>query len=189
MRPTPTSRFRLVAVGFVAVCAACGPFGSLKRISRDANRAVARAEKSGAEQYAPYEFWGAKAYLEQAKILMGYSEYERAFDYGDRAKQLAEEAERKAKRVESGQSTERIDGLAAPDEVPTDDKPLAGDAGNAAESTGATSAEGEAPTVDVPLDASDPNSGGDTDAQETTGKRAKDQGGRGKGAKKKGGSQ
>jgi len=143
VRPTPTTRIRLVAVGIIAVCAACGPFGSVKRISRDANRAVARAEKAGAEQYAPYEYWGAKAYLEQAKVLMGYSEYERAFDYGDRARQLAEEAEKKAKRVESGQSTERVDGVAAPDEVPTEDKPLAGAAADGPPAEAEAAAEGK----------------------------------------------
>ena len=35
----------------------------------DASRAVADAEKAGAQQYAPYEYWGAVTYLEQSKVL------------------------------------------------------------------------------------------------------------------------
>jgi hypothetical protein len=96
----------LVAIAFVA---GCGPFGYLTKVSRDATRAVADAEAAGAEEYAPYEYWGAVAYLEQAKVLMAYSEYERSFDYGTRAKQLAEEAKKKADRREAGKDRETLD--------------------------------------------------------------------------------
>lgn len=86
----------------VVPVAGCGPFGYLSKVSRDATRAVADARAAGAEQYAPYEYWGAITYLEQARLLMAYSEYERSFDYGVRARQLAEEAKRKAVLRESG---------------------------------------------------------------------------------------
>lgn len=87
----------------------CGPFGYLGKVSRDASKAVADAKQAGAEQYAPYEYWGAVTYLEQAKILMAYSEYERSFDYGERAAQLAEEAKRKADKREAGEMKETLD--------------------------------------------------------------------------------
>ena len=35
---------------------------------------------------------------------MGYSEYERSFDFGERAKQLANEAKVKAQRVRKGET-------------------------------------------------------------------------------------
>jgi hypothetical protein len=95
----------------------CGPFGYLKKVATDATRAVADAEAAGAEEYAPYEYWGAVAYLEQAKILMGYSEYERSFDFGERAKQLANEAKIKAQRVRKGESVQRDENIAAPDQM------------------------------------------------------------------------
>jgi hypothetical protein len=101
----------------VAVSAGCGPFGYLKKVATDASRAVADAEAAGAEEYAPYEYWGAVAYLEQAKILMGYSEYERSFDFGERAKQLANEAKVKAQRVRKGESTIRDENVVAPDQM------------------------------------------------------------------------
>jgi hypothetical protein len=93
----------------VAFVAGCGPFGYLTKVARDATRAVADAEAAGAEEYAPYEYWGAVAYLEQAKVLMAYSEYERSFDYGTRAKQLAEEAKKKADRREAGKDRETLE--------------------------------------------------------------------------------
>lgn len=107
-----------VALGALGVVLSlgCGPFGFLKKVAVDASRAVGQAEKAGAKEYAPYEYWGAVTYLEQAKVLMAYSEYDRAFDYGDRAKQLAEEAKQKAARREAGQMRETADDKASKDE-------------------------------------------------------------------------
>jgi hypothetical protein len=99
------------------VCAGCGPFGYLKKVATDASRAVAEAEAAGAEEYAPYEYWGAVAYLEQAKVLMGYSEYERSFDFGERSKQLANEAKIKAQRVKKGESVVRDENVTAPSDM------------------------------------------------------------------------
>jgi hypothetical protein len=99
----------LLVAASAALLGGCGPFGYLGKVSRDATKAVADAERAGAEQYAPYEYWGAVSYLEQSKILMAYSEYERSFDYGTRAKQLAEEAKRKADKRESGHMKETLD--------------------------------------------------------------------------------
>jgi Domain of unknown function (DUF4398) len=106
----------LVAVLSMGLSTACGPFGYLKKVAVDASRAVGQAEKAGAQQYAPYEYWGAVTYLEQSKVLMAYSEYDRAFDYGDRAKQLAEEAKKKAARREAGEMRETADDKASKDE-------------------------------------------------------------------------
>jgi hypothetical protein len=97
--------------------AGCGPFGYIKRTATDASKAVSEAEASNAETHAPYEYWGAKAYLEQSKVMMAYSEYERSFDYGARAQQLALEAKIKADRVEAGESVQHADGVAAPEEL------------------------------------------------------------------------
>jgi hypothetical protein len=112
------SSFQISAVVAVALCAGCGPFGYLKKVAKDASRSVADAKAVGAEEYSPYEYWGSVAYLEQAKVLMGYSEYERSFDYGERATQLANEAKKKSERVEAGESVVHAEGVAAPDEDP-----------------------------------------------------------------------
>jgi len=99
-------RFAYITVLAALFLAGCGPFGYLKKVARESSKAVATAEAAGAEENAPYEYWGAVTYLEQAKILMGYSEYERSFDYGERAKQLAEEATVKAEKRRTGKMVE-----------------------------------------------------------------------------------
>ena len=137
LAPASVRRNRLVGVlGAVAMSLTlgCGPFGYLKKVAVDASRSVGQAEKAGAKQYAPYEYWGAVTYLEQAKVLMAYSEYDRAFDYGDRAKQLAEEAKKKAARRESGQMRETTADKAKQDEKDSAGK-AAGSAAPAAKGT------------------------------------------------------
>ncbi len=126
--PKPFRRIvQLTSVALLVTGVGCGPFGYLKKVAKDASKAVADAEAVEAEKYAPYEYWGAVSYLEQAKILMAYSEYERSFDYGVRAKQLAEEAKDKAERRESGRMKETMtDDDAAPAEG--SDAKAAGDA-------------------------------------------------------------
>jgi hypothetical protein len=119
--------------------AGCGPFGYLKKVARESSRSVAKAEAAGGEENAPYEYWGAVTYLEQSKILMGYSEYERSFDYGERAKQLAEEATKKAEMRRKGQMEQRSDALATPNELPKDGAAPAADAPAAGSGSGAAS--------------------------------------------------
>lgn len=87
----------------VLTLAGCGPLGYIRTVAKDATAAVAHARAAGAEELAPYEYWSAVTYLEQSKTLMAYSEYERSFDYGIRAQQLAEEAARKAKEREAAE--------------------------------------------------------------------------------------
>lgn len=106
-----------MSVAALVTAAGCGPFGYLKKVAKDASKAVADAKAAEAEKFAPYEYWGAVSYLEQAKVLMAYSEYERSFDYGVRAKQLAEEAKQKAERREAGQMKESIEEPAAEGKV------------------------------------------------------------------------
>jgi glucose-6-phosphate isomerase len=114
MRTSSFRRSSAAAAAAILLLLACGPFGYLKKVAKDATRSVADAKAAGAEQYAPYEYWGAVTYLEQAKILMAYSEYERSFDYGVRAKQLAEEAKKKADRREGETTEPPADGPATP---------------------------------------------------------------------------
>ena len=133
----------LFAAAGLALLSGCGPFGYLKKVSKDATKAVADAETAGAEQYAPYEYWGAVSYLEQAKVLMTYSEYERSFDYGVRAKQLAEEAKRKSDMREAGQTKETLESAPAPAPAPEADEG-SGQSGAAAQgSAGDAEASGE----------------------------------------------
>ena len=105
------------ALALLGMSVGCGPFGYIGRVATDASRTVADAEAAEAEKLAPYEYWGSVAYLEQAKVMMAYSEYERSFDYGDRATQLAEAAKKKSDRTSQGVTVEHKEGVAAPDEM------------------------------------------------------------------------
>ncbi len=122
---------KLIPVLTVALTTGCGPFGYLKKVAKDASRSVADAEAAGAEEHAPYEYWGSVTYLEQSKILMGYSEYERSFDYGERATQLAEEAKEKAELRKNNKMTQTAEGEAAAEGE--GDAEAAGDADASAE--------------------------------------------------------
>lgn len=133
-------RFPLALVPALALLLAgvgCGPFGYLNKVPKDASKVVQQAQALEAEKYAPYEYWGAVAYLEQAQALMTYSEYERAFDYGVRARQLAEEAIKKSQKMESGQMKETIDD---PNAVP----PVKDEVADVAEDAGDGEASGQA---------------------------------------------
>ena len=143
--PRSTARLttRFIALAVVFACAGCGPFGYLKKVASEATRAVAEAEAAGAEEYAPYEYWGAVAYLEQSKVLMGYSEYERSFDFGERAKDLAKEAKIKAERVKQGGSIVRDEDVAAPDDNVDAEGNLMEGEGGAASGDGEASGEAE----------------------------------------------
>ena len=116
-RPSQLFPALVALCSLVVLSGGCGPFGYIKKVARESSRAVAKAESSGAEENAPYEYWGSVTYLEQSKILMGYSEYERSFDYGERAKQLAEEATKKAEMRRKGQMEQHSDALATPEEA------------------------------------------------------------------------
>ncbi|MCB9749960.1 MAG: DUF4398 domain-containing protein [Myxococcales bacterium] len=143
MRPN----LKLIPLLAVVLAAGCGPFGYLKKVAKEASKAVADAEAAGAEENAPYEYWGAVSYLEQAKILMGYSEYERSFDYGERAKQLAEEAKTKAEKRRRGEMVETVDGEADGESEGDEDGEADGDAsaeGSADADDGEASASGSA---------------------------------------------
>jgi glucose-6-phosphate isomerase len=120
MTRTFSRRLSLAVTTAALLLASCGPFGYLKKVAKDATKAVADAKAAGAEQYAPYEYWGAVTYLEQAKVLMAYSEYERSFDYGVRAKQLAEEAKKKSDRREAGEMSETLEGEEGEEGTPAD---------------------------------------------------------------------
>jgi hypothetical protein len=135
-RPSQLFPALVALCSLVVLSAGCGPFGYIKKVARESSQAVAKAESSGAEENAPYEYWGSVTYLEQSKILMGYSESERSFDYGERAKQLAEEATKKAEMRRKGQMEQHSDALATPSALPKDGAAPAAAAAPAGSATG-----------------------------------------------------
>jgi hypothetical protein len=137
----PKQLVPLLALVLATMSVGCGPFGYLKKVAKESSKAVAEAEAAQAEENAPYEYWGAVTYLEQSKILMGYSEYERSFNYGERAKQLAVEAKDKAEKRRAGKLDIKSDTLPSEGQPPADGA-AATPAAPAGEATGSANATG-----------------------------------------------
>lgn len=93
---------RFLAALALLCAAACGPVESTAVIL-DADVELDAARKAQAEVYDPYNFTGAEAYLWKARELQGYSEYEKAIEFGDKAMKMAKKAKEhalEAKRAE-----------------------------------------------------------------------------------------
>ncbi len=80
----------------------------------------------------------------------GYSEYERSFDFGDRAVQLANEAKIKAQRVKSGESVVRDENIAAPTDMVDEEGNPIDEKGNPIKK--ADEPEADAPEADAKAD-------------------------------------
>ena len=88
-------RTRLIASSLLVACLACvqGCGGVLYAAS--VNGASARLEEAreiGAEQLAPYEYYYAKAHLEQAQVEASQANYGDATSFADTADQYAGKA-------------------------------------------------------------------------------------------------
>jgi hypothetical protein len=62
-----------------------------------AERSVAAAKLHKGDQYAPYEYYGAAVYLDQAKHRAGMGDFQTSYRYGRKAEALADAAVKIAK--------------------------------------------------------------------------------------------
>ncbi len=84
-----------LALPVLAVLAGCGPIQSTAALI-DADVAIESARAAGAPQTSPYEFNAAEAYLQKAREVSGYSQYEAATKFAVKARDLAGEARKNA---------------------------------------------------------------------------------------------
>jgi hypothetical protein len=82
----------LVLLGAVS---ACGPLRSTAYLL-DADVALEAARTANADKYAPYEYTAAQMYLFKAREEVGYSAYDVALDFAQKASKYANEAKEKA---------------------------------------------------------------------------------------------
>ena len=94
--------FALVVAATAALVSGCGPLYYASNVT-SASSKVEQAQVAGAEQYAPYEYYYAKAHLEQAQVEASEASYsdaanfaETAEEYALKAIELSEAARRKA---------------------------------------------------------------------------------------------
>lgn len=111
------------AVLLTASLGACGPIQFVSQVTIRAEKAVEDAKLQKADKYAPYEFYGAKVFLEQAMHRAGYGDFQTSYRYGQQAEKMANKAAKLAKqrRDEEGDVT-RPSGDGPPRET-TPDRP------------------------------------------------------------------
>lgn len=95
-----TRRLVFWAVGGLLACSlgACGPIQFVSQVTIRAEKAVAAAKLNKADIYAKYEYFGAEAYLEQAKHRAGFGDFQTCYRYGVKAEKMAKEAVTISKR-------------------------------------------------------------------------------------------
>lgn len=109
------NRWALIGVVILAV-GACGPIQFVSQVTIRAEKSVAEAKLQHADKYAPYEYYGAEAYLEQAKHRAGFGDFQTSYRYGKKAEKMAKEAVRltKIRREEEQDVTDGPEDSPAP---------------------------------------------------------------------------
>lgn len=77
------------------VVSGCGPVQSTSYLL-DAEVALQSAKTAGADKYAPYEYTSAALYIHKAREEVGYSDFEVAVEFAQKASRFANEARDKA---------------------------------------------------------------------------------------------
>jgi hypothetical protein len=99
----------------VMALGACGPIQFVSQVTIRAEKSVADAKLQQADKYAPYEYYGAEAYLEQAKHRAGFGDFQTCYRYGKKAEKMAKEAVRLTKiRREEEEDVTKPSGADAP---------------------------------------------------------------------------
>ncbi len=91
------SRRVLAVCAVLAASAACGPIQSSSHLI-DADVQLEAARTAQAEKYAPYEWTAANLYLHKAREEVGYSDFEQAISYAEKATKFAVQAKSAASK-------------------------------------------------------------------------------------------
>lgn len=86
---------RLLALCLATGLLACGPIQSTAYLL-DAEVQIQAARTAGAETLSPYEWTSANLYLDKAREEVGYSDYEVAVRFAEKAARSAADARAKA---------------------------------------------------------------------------------------------
>jgi hypothetical protein len=95
---------------------ACGPIQFISQVTIRAEKSVAAAKLNQAEKYAPYEYWKAVSFLEEAKHRAGFGDYQTSYRYGKKAQKMADKAVKLSKRKKEEEGD--VGGSDAPRETP-----------------------------------------------------------------------
>lgn len=87
--------YPIFAALLITTVSACGPTWSTVSLS-DSREAIAEMEAAQAEQYAPYEYYSSKLYLEKAQEKNAYAQFQTASEFAKKSEAFAQEARKKA---------------------------------------------------------------------------------------------
>jgi hypothetical protein len=111
-------RLALLAAALGAALAGCGPIVYVSQV-HDASDAIDTARAAQAEKYAPYWWTRATQYLQKAREIAAYADFQGANRFGLLATEAAEKATEEAKLAERDPSKRPLD--LAPDVAPAKD--------------------------------------------------------------------
>ena len=86
------------ALFVLAALSACGPVQSTALLL-DAEVQIEAARTAQAERYAPYEWTAANLYYRKSKEEVGYSDFEQAVDFAQKAQKFAVQARENAQKA------------------------------------------------------------------------------------------
>jgi hypothetical protein len=86
-------RFAWPIVALLSLCSLSGCGGVYYSVNAaSASSRLEQAKQAGAEQFAPYEYYYAKAHLQQAQVEAAEASYGDAAAYADTAEEYAQKA-------------------------------------------------------------------------------------------------
>ena len=104
------ARSAICMLSLVAIWGAggCGPVTYVHQVVVRAESSVAAAKTHETAKHAPYEYYGAVAYLKEARARAGYGDFQVAVKYGEKSEKMAKKAirltkERLAEREDVGE--------------------------------------------------------------------------------------
>ena len=98
--------------------AACGPVQSTAYLI-DAQVQIEAARTAGAEKNAPYPWTLSNLYLRQARVETGYSNYDVALQYAEKASKFARQAKADAETVTQQESSQPAADTTEPTPLPS----------------------------------------------------------------------
>ena len=111
----------LIVIAGGGVLAGCGPIVYVSEVTRHASDAVDAARAAHADKYAPYWWTRATQYLEKAREIAPYADFQGANRFGRLATEAANKATEEAQIAEKDPSKRPLDDH--PDIAPAKDTP------------------------------------------------------------------
>jgi hypothetical protein len=91
---------------------ACGPIEYMSQVGIKSRRAFTSARKVNSKKYSPYEYWSAYYYLNRARYVAQWADYQNAVNYGKTSELMSKKAETRSldkKKIDLEEQPEKTD--------------------------------------------------------------------------------